>query len=257
MGRKDLNNKPLVEAVVELRWGPPVPQPTMEVDQYYPLLLGRFSERVQKEYPFHEPLPSSQLPIMPLPVMVQHRFRVGFNKWPVLQIGPGIMTLNEAGGYKWPDFRSRTEEAIKMLFDAHPAPKNFKIREMRLRYLNGVEFDYSKENIFEFLRDKMGTTISLPNSLFDHDPKINPKPSNFNWRSTFRTENPAGSIVLSFSTGKRNGIPSLIWETLVISNADQFTGIDTRFPEWLESAHDIIYEWFFKLIEGELERRFS
>jgi uncharacterized protein (TIGR04255 family) len=29
------------------------------------------------------------------------------------------------------------------------------------------------------------------------------------------------------------------------------------FPAWVDAAHEITHDWFFKLIEGELERRFE
>jgi uncharacterized protein (TIGR04255 family) len=29
------------------------------------------------------------------------------------------------------------------------------------------------------------------------------------------------------------------------------------FSKWLDEAHDLTDEWFFKMIEGELERRFA
>jgi uncharacterized protein (TIGR04255 family) len=167
------------------------------------------------------------------------------------------MTVNETSGYRWPDFRKRCEAAVKSIFEAHPSPKDFKIKEIILRYINAVEFDYSKENIFDFMHEKMRTTISLPDTLFTEDFTAKSNPSNFSWQSTFQKKNPAGSVVLRFSTGKREGVPSLIWETRIISAGDQFPGIDTKIIEWLESAHDVAYDWFFKLIEGELERRFS
>jgi uncharacterized protein (TIGR04255 family) len=58
MPRKELKNKPLVEAILELKWTLPAQAtPGMEGDPHYRLLLGRFSERVESSYPFHGPLP--------------------------------------------------------------------------------------------------------------------------------------------------------------------------------------------------------
>ena len=52
MPRQDLKNKPLVEAILELRWALSTTEiPGAAEDPNYRLLLGRFSERVQKEYP--------------------------------------------------------------------------------------------------------------------------------------------------------------------------------------------------------------
>ena len=42
-----------------------------------------------------------------------------------------------------------------------------------------------------------------------------------------------------------------------MSQADQLPKVPAEFPEWLASAHEITDDWFFKLIDGELERRFD
>jgi uncharacterized protein (TIGR04255 family) len=56
---------------------------------------------------------------------------------------------------------------------------------------------------------------------------------------------------------KCNGV-QLIWEISVHSkdeDAPKLTELET-FWSWLGSAHDVIEKWFFKLIEGDLEKQF-
>ena len=113
MGRKDLKNKPLVEALLEVKWELPVRNtPGIEGDPHYPLLLGRLSERVETDYPFHEALPTAQIPDAMVAHMAQHRFRTSEGGWPLIQVGPGLMTVNETDGYTWDDFRERCARAI-------------------------------------------------------------------------------------------------------------------------------------------------
>ena len=68
MSRKDLKNKPLVEAILEIRWHLVQPPVTVQgpaqmmlpaADPHYRLLLGRLFDRLQKEYPVHEQLPTA------------------------------------------------------------------------------------------------------------------------------------------------------------------------------------------------------
>ncbi|MEW6248028.1 MAG: TIGR04255 family protein [Nitrospirota bacterium] len=256
MPRRVLKNKPLVEAILELKWVIPTSKAgEIEVDPHYRILLGRFSERVEQDYPFHEPLPSAQIPDMMAAHMVQHRFRIGQGKWPLIQIGPGIMTVNETEGYIWDDFKRRCEKAVRDLFDAHPAKQSFALRDLALRYIDAVDADFTKESVFDFLDEKMKTKISLPETLFEGG-RVNRNPTVFNWQVSFQHDDPGGFLTVRFAVGQRNGNPALIWETIVQASGAQIPPIPDGFSAWLSKAHDLTDDWFFKLIEGDLERRF-
>lgn len=257
MPRKDLKNKPLVEAILELKWMLPTQvTPGMEGDPHYRLLLGRFSERVENDYPFHESLPTAQVPDVMAAHMAQHRFRTGDGKWPLVQIGPGIMTVNETDGYTWDDFKNRCVKAVENLFNAHPAKQKFTVQDLTLRYIDAVEVDFTQESVFKFLKEKMKTEISLPVALFNGG-RVNGNPKVFNWQASFPHEDPGGLVTLRFAVGQRRGKPALIWETLVQADRDQIPAIPDGFSTWVGKAHDLTDDWFFKLIEGDLERRFS
>lgn len=257
MPKKDLKNKPLVEAILELKWLLPAPEtPGTEVDPHYRLLLGRFSERVESDYSFHEPLPTAQIPDAMAAHMVQHRFRTSDGKWPLVQIGPGIMTVNETNGYTWDDFKDRCIKAVQNLFDAHPAKQKFAVQDLTLRYIDAVEVDFRQENVFKFLQEKMKTKISLPDTLFDGG-RVNESPMAFNWQASFPHSDPGGLVTLRFGVGQRSGKSALIWETSVQAAHERIPAIPDGFSGWLDKAHDLTDDWFFKLIEGELERRFQ
>ena len=257
MSRKDLKKKPLVEAILELKWKLPIQTaPGIEADPHYRLLLGRFSEKVEGDYPFHEPLPTTQIPDAMVAHMAQHRFRTSEAGWPLIQMGPGLMTVNETDGYNWSDFKKRCEKAVESLFNAHPAKQNFRVQDVTLRYIDAVDVDFMQESVFGFLQEKMKTTISLPDGLFDGG-RVEKNPAAFNWQASFPHNDPGGLVTLRFAIGKHKDRPALIWETLVKAARDHIPSIPDGFSEWLGKAHDLTDDWFFKLIEGELERRFS
>jgi uncharacterized protein (TIGR04255 family) len=257
VAQKELKNKPLVEAILELKWMLPAqPAPEIQGDPHYRVLLGRFSERVEGNYPFHEPLPTAQVPDGMVAHMVQHRFRISAGKWPLVQIGPGVMTVNETDGYTWDDFKNRCEKAVRSLFDAHPAKQSFAVQDLTLRYIDAVDVDFSQESVFKFLEEKMKTKISLPDALFDGG-RVNSSPAAFSWQASFPHNDPGGIVTLRFAVGKRGAKPALIWETLVQAGRERTPAIPDGFSKWLERAHDLTDDWFFKLIEGDLERRFS
>ena len=257
MNGKELKNKPLVEAILEFKWELPAQTTSgIETDPHYRLLLGRFSEKMESDYPFHEPLPTSQIPDAMAVHMAQHRFRASEGGWPLIQLGPGLMTVNETEGYTWNNFKQRCDKAVMSLFNAHPAKGEFKVQDLTLRYIDAVDVDFRQESVFDFLQDKMKTSVSLPDDLFIGG-RVEKNPSAFNWQASFPTDDPGGIITLRFATGKRKHRPALIWEILAQATYEHIPTIPDGFPEWLEKAHDLTDDWFFRMIEGELERRFS
>lgn len=126
---------------------------------------------------------------------------------------------------------------------------------MQLRYIDAINLDYSREDIFKFLKEKMKVTAELPTSLFDNN-NIEKLVSNFNWHSAFNCKKPQGIVRLGFATGQKEDQPCLLIEIALQSTETDLASMPEQFEEWLRSAHDITDDWFFKLIEGELERRF-
>ena len=53
-----LENKPLIEAIFEVRWSLTEVMPNINVDPAYKILIGRFFDKINKDYPFHEPIDS-------------------------------------------------------------------------------------------------------------------------------------------------------------------------------------------------------
>lgn len=257
MPRKQLKNKPLIEAILELRWAPISHAAGHESDPHYKLLLGRLYDRLQEKYPEHEQLPTAIIPDELVGYVVQHRFRTSAKGWPLVQVGPGILTVNSTAEYIWEDvFRPRVVEAVGRLYEAHPKKDDLKITNLTLRYIDAVDFDYSKENAYDFLKDKLKVSIALPGNLFENA-GVESRPHTFGWQSAFRCSRPQGQVTIRFASGQRQGKPAIIWETTVQSLEGDVPAMPTGFEAWIDAAHDVTDDWFFKLIEGDLERRFS
>jgi len=156
MERKILKNKPLVEAIFELRWALKEQASGIKVDPHYKILIGRIYDRVKNEYPFHEQLPTATIPDEIAGYVVQHRFRKSKDAWPLIQIGPGIITLNDTEEYVWEDFEKKISHVLNILFESYPdAGSSLKISGLLLRYIDAVDFNYEENNIFVFLKEKM------------------------------------------------------------------------------------------------------
>jgi len=256
MARKILKNKPLVEAIFELRWKLQEPNQGIKIDPNYKILIGSIYDRVKEEYPFYEPLPTANMPDEIAGYVVQHRFRKERDRWPLIQIGPGIITLNDTEEYVWENFEKRLYDMLDVLFDAYPdAENNLQIDWSLLRYIDAVEFDYEKNDVFSFLKN-LKMEVNIYEKLFK-ETGVKNTPSGFDLRFSFPATKPEGEIHLRFVRGKRKNTDVLIWETQVHSIGHCAPKTKEQIRAWLVDAHNLTDDWFFKMIDGELMRRFE
>lgn len=255
--RKVLKNKPLIEAIMEIHWQLKGQMGDFKVDPHYTILFARLYDRLRSEYPYHEQLPTANIPIEVIGRAVQQRFRVSKNAWPLVQLGPGVLTLNDTVGYDWEkDFQGRITDLTSNLFDAYPQPEDLSIEKLILRYIDAVEVDFQQHNIFDFLRDMMKITIDINKDLFSST-GVTDQPLLLDLGFAFPSTNPEGILHLRFTQGERDRKSVLIWET-VFSTADPAVPQNLEsIIAWTDQAHQLTSDWFFKIIDGELLRRFE
>jgi len=252
---KPLQNAPLIEALFEVKWALENPAPNIEIDPHYKFLLGRLFERLQNRYPEHEPLPTSVIPDHLAAHTIQHRFRTAKGAWPLVQVGPGILTVNETDKYTWGDFQRNAQEVFSKLFEAHPKPEELKVTNLLLRYINAIEFDYGHNNILGLVAQELKTSVSFLPALFQGN-AVGSNPVKLDCHATFPSRDPAGVVHIRFATGHKDKIPALIWELIFETHQDELPALPHDFAAWMTAAHQILADWFFKLMTGELERRF-
>jgi len=257
MPRKILKNKPLVEAIFETRWDLTVHTTGIKVDPHYKIFIGRLYDRIAQDYPFHEQLPTAAMPDEMAGYVVQHRFRKDKGKWPLVQVGPGIVTLNDTDGYVWEDFQRRISRLLDAVFQAYPnSQQNIMVNALLLRYIDAVAFDFDHGDIFSFLKNDLKITVDLHESLF-RDTGVSKAPTAFDLRFSFASAKPMGTVHLKFARGKKGEDHGLIWETVVQASGRVAATEKNEIINWVNEAHTLTDDWFFKMIEGELLRRFE
>ena len=250
-----LTRKPLVEALVEIQWALDTPAPGISLDPDYKLLLGRFYDRVSGRYPVHEQLPTATLPDELVAHQVQHRFRVGSDRWPLVQIGPGILSVNQTVGYAWDSFREQTMAAVAALYAAHPRPGRLTVNSLLLRYIDAMRFDSQAHDVLRLLDEKMGVVVRWPSGLFDGT-AVGPVPKRFLLQSEFSCGSPPSTLTGTISTGLHGSGPALFWDTVIQSGDEQLPVMPEGFGDWFDAAHDLAHRWFFGLVEGALLEEF-
>jgi len=255
--KKDkLQNAPLVEAIFEFRWRLKKTEGAL-YDPNYKLLPGAIYEKVRKKFPFHEQMPASQIPDELAAYTIQHRFRRSQNNWPLIQLGPGLLTLNDTTNYVWRDFKENITYSVKNLLDVYPESTDRLIpQSLTLRYIDAVKFNFIDDNVFKFLRNNLKFNLSIDEDIIK-ECEIDKKPLGFDIKTAFSCAQPKGFVELRFRRGENKGEDAIIWDTVIHSS---FEDQDCTFNDtinWLEQAHDLTHRLFFKMIEGELRSRFE
>lgn len=252
---RELKNKPLIEALMEIRWALQGEDSAPKTDPHFKILLGRLYDRVSESYPEVQQLPTARVPDEIFGSGVQHRFRAKKNGWPLIQVGPGILTVNSTDDYTWEDFNPRAVDAVEKLFEAYPKKSDLRVSSLVLRYIDAVEFDYNQHNAFTYIEQFLKVKFQLPPNLFAAG--IQDRPTIFSWQTSHQCADPKGMVTLRFSSGQKDRHPAIVWETIIESAGQDLPAMPDCFQDWIDSAHDVTDDWFFKLIAGELERRFS
>ncbi len=259
---------PLGEAWLELRWHlKEVGPPGFLQDPDYPFALGAFFGAVRDRYPHKTDLEASRAPLELLPHIVRHQFWSAEGKWPVLQLGPGVASVNFTQPYSWGTFKTEALYLRSALLEAYSGilPQ---LDVATLRYLNAEPFNFTEKDVLEFLRSNLNTTLILPKGLPGHFAS-KATPASLNLRTTFDLTIPKGTGALTLATGTRSLTPTsavvedltnvTIWQLEVASGGADAPHIasDLDFSLWLDQAHSDIHEWFFSFIEGVLYNKYS
>lgn len=248
---------PLIEAIFELHWELQGDKQTGRLrDPSYPMMYGRIYERLKKDFPHIEDLPSVQVHPEASPYVVRHRIRKEKMGYPLLQIGPGIATVNAAQGYSWTVFREhilRLVEAVSDLFPTLAAPLNFTKAE--LRFVNGVRLDIQSESPLAFLSEKLHVKLEMDPDLFVLN-QMNELPNALNFMVGYPLKKPNGNLGLSAHLGQMDGKTGYLFQTQVISGGEWVPADSEGFETWLDDAHDAAVNCFISLCKGPLMDKF-
>lgn len=265
-----LERKPLAEAWLELQWRtehnqPPAPAliPSEDdVDTYYPLALGAFFQNIRHDYPVQEALPASILPDNAFPNTIRHRFRTGADQWPVLQIGPGVATVNVVEPYTWQLFRKQALFLRRSLLSAYGGVE-LQPTAVILRYRNAFPFDYHTGNVLEYLGQNLNLKVvgsqHIPGAIGD-----GPGPAEFSLNLGYLLSKPEAigniRVATAMQTNSDNEVKRVLIADLEVRGRNDGVNVvlhEDGFSTWLDEAHAVIHEWFFALIDGSLREGFE
>lgn len=244
-----LPNAPLQEVIFEIRWDLETVDNHQYYDPKYEMALGAFRQYLEKEFPVVKRKMHPSIPSEILPHQTLYQFWAGENEWPVIQIGPGILTVNETEDkYEWENqYLPTIKKALDKLQEAYGAWPP--VKNAMLRYIDSVDVEnYDFKYWLQFIENNFN--LSLENQ-FD----IKGALKNFYIQETFGLKE-AGDlqIVLSNDQKKDRLNDVIIWQTAVQKQA---YFMPDHLIDWLEEAHGYTSNLFKELLKQHFYDSFS
>jgi uncharacterized protein (TIGR04255 family) len=245
-----LPNAPLQEVIFEVRW---ILQPTEETnnmhDAGFELASGRLSTILENELPFYKRVVPSDFPEQLLFYKPVHQYWKAENTWPVVQLGPGIFTINcTEDWYDWENnYFPFLQQALQWLMQAYRNRLQFAFAS--LRYIDAI-----KVADFGGLEDGWDAFINRHFNVF-YNNSFNTRgvQKQININQVFELED-KGSLQVQISDGNRSNEPALVWQTAIVKK-QSFT--PEQLKQWANEAHTIAHQLFEEMLKPETYASFS
>lgn len=244
-----LPNAPLQEVIFEIRWSlEPSEERGQLSDPGFELATGRLSTIVENKFPDYKRIVPNEIPEHILLYRPIHQYWSADNTWPVLQLGPGIFTINcTEQWYDWETtFRPLIQDAVQWLLKAYKNKIN--IRFASLTYIDGIKVeDYGG------LTDGWQSFIRR-NFNFDYNNLFNTrgKQKQIQVNQKFDLED-GSELQIQMSDGVRDNKIAFIWQTALYKK-DEFQ-MGSLF-DWADEAHRVAHDLFTEMIKPDLNESF-
>ncbi len=238
-----LPGAPLIEVIFELRW-----QIKQKSDlTKYQFLIGDLYSAIKEYYPVRESLVPPEVPTDILINNPVHRFRKDKNQYPLVQVGPGILTLNTTDeNYYWDDFYDWAKILLAEFFKVFP-PNN-ELFTPTLLYLDFFKFDFKNDNVNDFINESFNINFSQ-GFLKDKG-----NPSNLDIGFFYETE--MGNSYVTLKKGQNSQKEDGIVMQSSLRSKETMKN-DENILTWLSEAHTFSSNLFKEITIGKLYKSFK
>ncbi|MCF8257912.1 MAG: TIGR04255 family protein [Flavobacteriales bacterium] len=245
-----LPSAPLQEVITEVRWGLEYdPKAGTMTDAGFQLALGKFHGLVQDAFPIARPLHPADVPPALLANRPTHQFWTGERQWPVLQLGPGILTVNDTeANYEWQ--KSYLPLIRRALGHLEQAYGQMRITEFSLRYIDAVKVNgHGFKDWQSFLQESLN--FSFANDFNTRGPL-----RDFQLRQSFDLAGgDGGMLTIDIANGRDNQLEDiLVWQTCV---QDRGNWTVEQLAERIVKAHDCASPLFKELCKPAFYGKFT
>lgn len=208
-----LPKAPLQEVILEIKWEMQVDSSSgFLTDPGFQLALGKFHQSIQKNFPLNIQKFPNDIPIHILGQQALYQFWKARDEWPVIQIGPGFLAINEIEkSYNWETgFYPLIEDILEKLHQAYQG--NIPFNSFALRYIDAVKVsDYGFTDWPSFFKKHINFDFS---NAFNADGNV----SGFSFDQTFNLEGNTSMKVIFSSGNNQQGELMFFWQIVVQEN---------------------------------------
>ena len=240
----NLMKAPLLEVIFEIRWN----SSSSDEMTKFPFLLGVFRECVKGDFPELEMLmPNPTIPFEAFINNPTHRFWSKNKSYPLLQIGPGVITVNTIhDAYKWDSYSKLIQEIGEILVSRC----EFSTSEIvfALKYLDFYPVDPLQVNLYQYLSDNLH--LNIVSNLLEGQ-----QPLTLNFGTAFKS--PDGIFNLIVHTAK---VGVLQQDGIIVESNINHSLEGNSFhvlPNWLVKAHDFLSQFFKDMTNGRMYESFK
>ncbi len=241
-----LPNAPLLEVIFELRWN----ALTQEATKKWQYLHGDLYSLIRDKYPVRELINNVEVPKEILfhfqvgqPI---HRFRPAQDTYPLVQLGPGLLTLNTVDRkYSWTEYSKNILDISNKFFEVHPIKDSL---ALNLQYFDFFSFDFENSNVLDFLSKNlkidMKQGFQVPNRNLD----------SLDLGLTYNITTDS-RIFIGLNKGINEGKDGLILRTMC-----QGKNISPKIEsihDWIEKSHEMVSQLFKDMTSGEMYESFN
>lgn len=239
-----LPKAPLVEIVFELRWSVENKSDLMDAEYLY----GDIFAEIKNKFPQRERILPIEIPVELTINKPVYRYRANKNGYPLVQIGPGLLTLNTTANlYEWNVFFNDAKELTKTFIKIFKPEKEKKIN-LSLLYLDFFPFDFNNGDVSKFINENLNITIE---QSFVKNVKY---PKEINIAYSFDIEQGELKVSLQKGTYKTQNEGLLLQSRINRTPIQPETNLIT---EWLNNSHGICSNLFKELTKGQLYESFK
>jgi uncharacterized protein (TIGR04255 family) len=237
-----LPHAPLIEVVIELKWQ--ITQKNELTGIQY--LYGDLYNELKDKYPYRENIIPVDIPIEMILNQPVHRFRAKEGGYPLIQIGPGILTLNTIDDiYEWNSFFEDAKKVIEKFLKVYPLPDKQVVPG--IMYIDFFSFNFGENDVLDYINRNFKVTLSQ--SFFE----VHKPPIDFNMGFTYNID--LGQLHVNFRKGIANKSEGILLQTRI--NGKSMPAKEEKLSIWLNNAHELTSDLFKQLTAGELYESFK
>lgn len=238
-----LPKAPLIEVIFEIKWTVPGNKEAQEV-QY---LHGDLYPLLKSEYPYREAVN----PFVPADLLMHvptHRFRTAANDYPLIQVGPGLVTINTVDSkYFWDEYETRVLDVIEKLQRVYPLQNQHNVH-LVLQYIDLIRFDFQHGDVLNFLEENLN--ISIKQGFY------RPKTVAGNLLLILNFPTELGALNVNIGRGKDNqGFDGIAINTSIVSGIIKPERVVLK--DWLTKSHEYCSTIFKDMTRGKLYDSFK